>query len=108
MNVTTHNDHNALDMVRFAIATGARYDGPQVVMAALESAKATSTEIGAPMRLIFQIVDDSRCMAEHVEVLAMWPLIRDCQNDTVREHGVRRMADRIMREYLESKYVYPR
>lgn len=93
-----------LDMVRFEIATGAIYDGPQIVRAELESVKPVG-DCGV-YRLVFVLVDDSRGMFERVATVATWPLIRACQNDTKTQKGADMMALRIMAEYWASRYVY--
>jgi hypothetical protein len=93
-----------LDMVRYEIETGAVYDFPQVV-------KAELVGVNLPPKtslyfLTFQIADDSRGMYERVQVRVPWALIRENQNDTKTNAGVRMMAQRIISEYLASRYVY--
>ncbi len=102
MNVLTKQGR-FLDMVEFHIDTGAIYNGPQIVIAHLIIASQGENDL---CDLVFEIIDDSRCMYEKVQVIASWPFIRACQNDTKTLRGVNMMAQRIMNEYLASRYVY--
>jgi len=102
MNVLTKQGR-FLDMVEFHIDTGAIYDGPQIVIAHLIVASQGKND---ECDLVFEIIDDSRCMCEKVQVTASWPLIRACQNGKKLPGSVHVMAQRIMNEYLASRYVY--
>jgi len=90
-----------LDMPAFTIETGAVYDFPQVVKANLE--ETIQEEGSTAVTLIWSIVDDSRCMYEKVATVVNWTRIKACQSN--HRVAIDQMAGRIMREYLESRFV---
>lgn len=103
MNVTTR-PADRLDMVQFHINTGKTYDGPQIVIASL--LEASWEKDSETVQLIFQIVDNSRCIYEKVAINATWPQIKGCQNDTIIQKNVDGISKMIMNEYMHSRYVY--
>ena len=62
MNVATR-PAQMMDMVQFIINTGSNYNGPQIVIASLVNSTSIDNN---NVNLVFQIVDDSRCIYEKV------------------------------------------
>ena len=102
MNVATR-PAQMMDMVQFIINTGSNYNGPQIVIASLVNSTSIDNN---NVNLVFQIVDDSRCIYEKVGFNANWDLIKSCQNDSKKDWAINKMAQRIMDEYRYSRYVY--